>query len=159
MVRRVYVDEVMKQYIVALINTTRGGGPRPLPNFNAHVRVGSSPRGGIALMRVAQALALQAGRAYVIHDAVKALRHAVLLHRHVLTYDARSSNVAPDARIDAVCAAAPTPHRCAPIPLPAGPGTGPPRPAHRPVRYRAARGAPPVDLLRQRARLRRHDPS
>src|SRR5690625_1414819 len=59
MVRRVYVDEVMKQYIVALINTTRGGGPRPLPNFNAHVRVGSSPRGGIALMRVAQALALQ----------------------------------------------------------------------------------------------------
>ena len=109
MVRRVYVDEVMKQYIVALINTTRGGGPRPLPNFNAHVRVGSSPRGGIALMRVAQALALQAGRAYVIPDDVKALRHAVLRHRLVLTYDALANNVAPEALIDAVFAAVPTP--------------------------------------------------
>src|SRR5690625_7062526 len=59
MVRRVYVDEVMKQYIVALINTTRGGGPRPRPNFNAHVRVGSSPRGGTPPTRAAQALALQ----------------------------------------------------------------------------------------------------
>src|SRR5690625_5542868 len=109
MVRRVYVDEVMKQYIVALINTTRGGGPRPLPNFNAHVRVGSSPRGGIALMRVAQALALQAGRAYVIPDDGKALRHAVLRHRLVLTYDALANNVAPEALIDAVFAAVPTP--------------------------------------------------
>ncbi len=109
MVRRVYVDDVMKQYIVALINTTRGGGPRPLPNFNAHVRVGSSPRGGIALMRVAQALALQAGRAYIIPDDVKALRHAILRHRLVLTYDALANNVAPEALVDAVFAAVPTP--------------------------------------------------
>src|SRR5699024_2258277 len=158
MVRRVYVDEVMKQYIVALINTTRGGGPRPLTNFNAHVRVGSSPRGGIALMRVAQALALQACRASVIPDDVEPLRPAVLRHRLVLTYDALENDVATEALLDAVFAAVPTPSRGAAIPLPAGPGTGPPRPAHRPVRHRAARGAPPVDLLRQRARLRRHEP-
>lgn len=109
MTSRVYVDDVMKQYIVALINTTRGGGPRPLPNFTAHVRVGSSPRGGIALMRVAQALALQAGRSYIVPDDVKALRHAVLRHRLVLTYDALANNVAPEALIDAVFAAVPTP--------------------------------------------------
>ena len=60
-------------------------------------------------MRVAQALALQAGRAYVIPDDVKALRHAVLRHRLVLTYDALANNVAPEALIDAVFAAVPTP--------------------------------------------------
>lgn len=106
---KVYVATAIKQYIVALINTTRGGGPRPLPDFTQHVRVGSSPRGGIALMRVAQALALQAGRSYVIPDDVKTLRHSVLRHRLVRTYDALANNVAPEALIDAVFAAVPSP--------------------------------------------------
>ena len=44
-VRRVYVDDAIKNYIVAIINTTRGGGPRPIPGFLSNVRVGSSPRG------------------------------------------------------------------------------------------------------------------
>jgi MoxR-like ATPase len=107
--RRVYVDMSIKQYIVALINTTRGGGPRPLPGFTDHVRVGASPRGGIALLQVAQAVALQEGRSYVVPDDVKVLRHAVLRHRLVRTYDALAKNVAPEALIDAVFAAVPTP--------------------------------------------------
>ncbi|ROR72697.1 AAA family ATPase [Bogoriella caseilytica] len=109
LVSRVYVDLSIRQYIVALINTTRGGGPRPLPNFTDHVRVGASPRGGIALMQVAQAIALMAGRSYVVPDDVKALRHAVLRHRLVRTYDALANNVAPEALIDAVFATVPTP--------------------------------------------------
>lgn len=109
LVSKVYVDTSIKQYIVALINTTRGGGPRPLPNLTQHVRVGASPRGGIALMRIAQALALQAGRAYVVPDDVKALRHSVLRHRLVRTYDALANNVAPESLIDAVFAAVPSP--------------------------------------------------
>src|SRR5699024_8188213 len=87
----------------------RGGGPRPLPNLNQHLRVGASPRGGIALMRIAQALALQAGRAYVVPDDVKTLRHSVLRHRIVRTYDALANNVAPESLIDAVFAAVPSP--------------------------------------------------
>ncbi|GAA4427453.1 MoxR family ATPase [Georgenia halophila] len=109
LVGRVYVDLSIRQYIVALINTTRGGGPRPLPNFNQHVRVGASPRGGIALMRVAQAVALQEGRTYVVPDDVKKLRHPVLRHRLVRTYDALANNVAPESLIDAVFATVPTP--------------------------------------------------
>jgi MoxR-like ATPase len=105
----VYVDVSVKQYIVAIINTTRGGGPRPLPGFNQHVRVGASPRGAIALMRVAQALALQRGRSYVVPDDVKAMRHSVLRHRLVRTYDALANNVAPEALVDAVFAAVPAP--------------------------------------------------
>ncbi len=106
---KVYVDTAIKQYIVAIINTTRGGGPRPLPDFTKHVRVGSSPRGGIALMRIAQAVALQEGRSYVVPDDVKGFRHAVLRHRLVRTYDALANNVAPEALIDAVFAAVPSP--------------------------------------------------
>ncbi|UFU06271.1 AAA family ATPase [Ruania halotolerans] len=109
LVREVYVDTSIKQYIVAIINTTRGGGPRPLPNLNQHVRVGASPRGGIALMQIAQALALQAGRSYVVPDDVKLLRHSVLRHRIVRTYDALANNVAPESLIDAVFAAVPSP--------------------------------------------------
>ena len=109
LVEKVYVDTAIKQYIVALINTSRGGGPRPLPNLSQHVRVGASPRGGIALMRIAQALAVQAGRSYVVPDDVKALRHSVLRHRIVRTYDALANNVAPESLIDAVFAAVPSP--------------------------------------------------
>ncbi|OMG12383.1 AAA family ATPase [Actinomyces naeslundii] len=106
---RVYVDPVIKQYIVALINTSRGGGPRPVPGLDRQVRVGASPRGGIALMKVAQAVALQEGRTYVIPDDVRLLRHGVLRHRLVLTYDALADGIAPEAIIDAIFAAVPTP--------------------------------------------------
>ncbi|CAM3003489.1 MoxR family ATPase [Actinomyces slackii] len=106
---RVYVDPVIKHYIVALINTSRGGGPRPVAGLDAQVRVGASPRGGIALMKVAQAIALQEGRTYVIPDDVRLLRHAVLRHRLVLTYDALADGVPPEAIIDAIFAAVPTP--------------------------------------------------
>ena len=107
--QQVYVDTSIKQYIVAIVNTTRGGGPRPQPKFSQHVRVGASPRGAIALMRVAQAHALQQGRTYVVPDDVKALSHSVLRHRLVRTYDALANNVAPEALIDAVFAAVPAP--------------------------------------------------
>lgn len=106
---KVWVDPVIKQYIVALVNTSRGGGPRPVPGIDRHVRVGASPRGGIALMKVAQAIALQAGRTYVTPDDVGLLRHSVLRHRLVRTYDALADDIAPESIIDAIFAAVPTP--------------------------------------------------
>ncbi|MFC6303143.1 AAA family ATPase [Oerskovia jenensis] len=105
----VYVDESIKRYIVDLINTTRLSGPRPVPGLDQHVRVGASPRGGIALMRVGQALAIQAGRAYVVPDDIKAVRYSVLRHRLVRTFDALATNVQPEQLIDAVFDAVPTP--------------------------------------------------
>lgn len=105
----VYVDTSIKRYIVDVINTSRCGGPRPVPGLSAHVRVGASPRGSIALMRVAQALAIQSGRSFVIPDDVKATRHAVLRHRLVRTFDALANNVQPEQLIDAIFDAVPTP--------------------------------------------------
>lgn len=106
---RVYVDESIKAYVVALINTTRGGGPRPIADLRRHVRVGASPRGSLALMRVGQALALTQGRNFVVPDDIKALRHAVLRHRLIRTYDALAADIPPEKIIDDVFAAVPTP--------------------------------------------------
>lgn len=107
--RRIFVHSTIKAYIVDIINTTRGMGPRPLPGFSQHIRVGASPRGGIALMNVAKATALQAGRNYVIPEDVKALRQPILRHRMIRTYDAIADDVSVDGLIDAVFNAVPVP--------------------------------------------------
>ena len=102
MARRVFLHDTLKAYIVDIINTTRGMGPNPLPGFSQHVRVGASPRGGIALMRVSQAVALMAGRNYVMPDDIKKLRHAILRHRIIRTFDAMADEISVDGLIDAV---------------------------------------------------------
>ena len=102
MTRRVFLHDTLKAYIVDIINTTRGMGPNPLPGFSQHVRVGASPRGGIALMRVSQAVALMAGRNYVMPDDIKKLRHEILRHRIIRTFDAMADEISVDGLIDAV---------------------------------------------------------
>lgn len=106
---RVYVHPAIKTYIVDLVNTTRGAGPNPLEGWNKYVRMGASPRGGIALMKVAQANALLAGRNYVIPADVKEMRYSVLQHRLVLTWDAMADGVSIPGLIDAVFEVVPVP--------------------------------------------------
>lgn len=106
---RVYVYPAIKAYIVDVINTTRGGGPNPLPGLDKHLRMGASPRGGIALMKVAQAHALMSGRNYVVPDDVKAMRHSVLRHRLVRTWDAVADGVSVTGLIDASFNVVPVP--------------------------------------------------
>lgn len=109
MVDQVYVDPAVKRYIIDLVFTTRGSGPRPVPNLTQSVRVGASPRGSLALMRVGQAHALLHGRDYVTPDDVRAMRYGVLRHRLVLTFDALASGIKPEQIIDAVFHAVPMP--------------------------------------------------
>jgi MoxR-like ATPase len=109
MVDQVYVDQAVKRYIVDLVFTTRGSGPRPVANLTQSVRVGASPRGSLALMRVGQAQALLSGRNYVTPDDVRAMRYSVLRHRLVLTFDALASGISTEQIIDAVFHAVPMP--------------------------------------------------
>ena len=106
---RVYVHPAIKTYIVDILNTTRGGGPNPVPGLREQVRVGASPRGGIALMKSAQALALMNGRNYVVPGDVKKLRHDVWRHRLVRTWDAVADGVPVTGLIDATFDAVPVP--------------------------------------------------
>ncbi len=74
-VRKVYVDNLVKQYIAAIMAATR---------VHPDIYLGASPRGSLALNRAAQARALMLGRGYVLPDDVKALAAAVLAHRLIL---------------------------------------------------------------------------
>ena len=107
--RRVFVHETLKAYIVDIVNTTRGAGPNPLPGWRNHVRVGASPRGGIALMQISQAIALMSGRNHVMPDDIKEMRYGILRHRIIRTFDALADNVSIEGLIDAVFNAVPVP--------------------------------------------------
>jgi MoxR-like ATPase len=79
------------------------------PALAKYVEYGASPRGAIALMRVAQALALVHGRDYVTPDDVKELRFAALRHRIILNFEASADGVHSEAIIDAIFAKITTP--------------------------------------------------
>jgi MoxR-like ATPase len=80
----IYVEESLNRYVVALLRTTRG---------DSRLYLGASPRAGIALLRVAKARALAAGRDFLEPDDVKAVAVAVLAHRLILAPEARSSGL------------------------------------------------------------------
>jgi MoxR-like ATPase len=82
--RHLYVDESLNRYVVALLRHTRGDG---------RVLLGASPRSGIAVMRVAKALALCSGRDYVAPDDIKSVATPVLAHRIMLSPEARAAGI------------------------------------------------------------------
>jgi MoxR-like ATPase len=85
--RRIYVEESVNRYVVALLRHTR---------VDERLYLGASPRAGIALLRVAKARALAGGRAFVEPDDVKAVAVPVLAHRLIVAPEARSGGL--DAR-------------------------------------------------------------
>lgn len=74
-VSEVFVHDCIRKYIVDIVSSTRN---------NPELALGASPRGSIALFRMAQARALYCGRDYVIPDDVKYLAPYVLCHRLIL---------------------------------------------------------------------------
>jgi MoxR-like ATPase len=82
--KSIYVEESLNRYVVALLRSTRG---------DSRLYLGASPRAGIALLRVAKARALAAGRTFLEPDDVKAVAVAVLAHRLILAPEARSSGL------------------------------------------------------------------
>jgi len=86
-VRQVYVDDLLKEYVVALVEATRR---------HDDVYLGAGPRGSLALYNAARAWAAMHGRDYVIPDDIKELAEATLAHRIIVSPAARMRNV--DAR-------------------------------------------------------------
>lgn len=109
LVKKIYVDPSIKQYIVTLVSATRNPGSVIPADLARYVEYGASPRGSITLLQVARVLALLNGRDYVTPDDVKALRYSVLRHRIILNFEAIADNVHPEAIIDAIFAAVLTP--------------------------------------------------
>ncbi|MFZ1767754.1 MAG: MoxR family ATPase [Caldilinea sp.] len=83
-IRTVYVDDLVKNYIVDLVTTTRD---------HPDVYLGASPRGSLALYHTSRAWAAMNGRDYVLPDDVKRLAEATLAHRLIVNPSARIKNV------------------------------------------------------------------
>jgi MoxR-like ATPase len=97
----VYIDKEVLRYIARIVRTIRE---------HSDVRVGPSPRGSLALLRVSRAFALVQGRDYVTPDDVKAFVHEALAHRTILDLEASLSGRTTSEVLDSVLGqtAAPT---------------------------------------------------
>jgi MoxR-like ATPase len=99
-VRDIRIAPPLRDYIVSLVAATR-----TLPD----IRLGASPRASLSLMRASRARAAMTGRDYATADDVKALAHAVLGHRLLLSSQAALGSVTPVRLIDDLLRAVPVP--------------------------------------------------
>jgi len=107
--RRVYIDNAIKEYIAKIINATRNSEGVISKEMSGYIRMGASPRGSIAFMKVAKALALINGRNYVIPEDIKEASYSVLRHRIELNYSAVADGVEVEKIIDEIVGAIQTP--------------------------------------------------
>lgn len=84
MTKKVHLEESLRAYIVELVQRTRE---------HPAVYLGASPRGSIALMRTAQALAFIRGRDYVIPDDIREMLQPTLAHRILLKSESRLGGI------------------------------------------------------------------
>ena len=82
--KQIYVDQVVRSYIVSLVEATRE---------QRDVALGASPRASLGLFRASRALALVQNRDYVIPDDIRDLAVSVIAHRLILSSSARMRGV------------------------------------------------------------------
>lgn len=92
-VRQVYLDEKIEQYIADIVFATRYPDRYELPDLKGLITFGGSPRASINLAKAARAYAFIKRRGYVVPEDVRAVAHDVLRHRIGLSYEAEASNV------------------------------------------------------------------
>jgi MoxR-like ATPase len=109
LVKKVYVDKSVKDYIVHIVQATRMAGQVIDQNLARYIQYGASPRASISFVQVARALALMDGRDYVTPDDVKLMRYSILRHRIILNFEALADDVHAETIIDAIFAATKTP--------------------------------------------------
>lgn len=103
-VETIHVSEAVGRYAVALVRETRE---------HSETAMGSSPRGSLALIQCARALALIQGREFVIPEDIKTLTHACLEHRVVIRPELWLQNISPASVIDSILTRVPTPEAAA----------------------------------------------
>ena len=92
-VREVYIDEKIEQYIADIVFATRYPDKYELKELKNMISFGGSPRASINLALAARAYAFIRRRGYVVPEDVRAVAHDVLRHRIGLTYEAEASNI------------------------------------------------------------------
>jgi MoxR-like ATPase len=101
-VRQVYLDERLRDYIVALVRATRRPREVGLADAAHLVAFGASPRATLAFSEASRAVAFLRGRGYVIPEDVKEIARDVLRHRILLSYEAEAEDVTSETIVDRV---------------------------------------------------------
>lgn len=99
-VEEVTVDDDLEKYIVALVNATRQ---------ESRVVVGASPRGSLALLKLARSLAAIEGRSYTVPDDIKQFAVPALSHRLILEPDLWSRRQAAEGIVQGLLSSVPVP--------------------------------------------------
>ena len=101
-VRDVYLDEKIENYITDIVFSSRFPAEYKLTRFQPLIQYGASPRASINLALAAKALAFIKRRGYVIPEDVRAVAHDVMRHRIGLTYEAEAENITPEDIINEI---------------------------------------------------------
>jgi MoxR-like ATPase len=102
LVREVYMDEKVEQYILDIVFATRNPEQFKLEKLKPLLSYGSSPRGSINLAVASKAVAFMNKRGYVIPEDVRSICNDVLRHRIGLTYEAEAENITADNVVEQV---------------------------------------------------------
>ncbi|WP_373695267.1 AAA family ATPase [Microbacterium maritypicum] len=106
---RIYVDPAIRNYIVSIAYVTRNPAPYIGEERARFIKYGASPRASIAFLQASRALALLKGRSHVLPEDIRELRHLVLRHRVLLTFEADAEGVRSEEIIDQIFGSVPTP--------------------------------------------------
>jgi MoxR-like ATPase len=93
LVKEVYIDEKIEQYIVDLVYATRTPADYGLTDIEPMIGFGCSPRASVNLALAGKAYAFLQGRAFVVPEDIRAIAIDVMQHRIGLTYEAEAENM------------------------------------------------------------------
>jgi MoxR-like ATPase len=108
-VKRVYIDDQIKDYILRIVQATRSPEASGLADLAPLIEYGGSPRATIFLGIGARAMAFLNGRGYVTPQDVKDVAHDVLRHRVILSYEAEAEQKTPEDVIATILSQVPVP--------------------------------------------------
>ncbi len=102
LVRQIYMDEKIEQYILDIVFATRNPEKYKLENLKPLISYGASPRGSINLALAAKSQAFLNKRGFVIPEDVRSICNDVLRHRIGLTYEAEAESINVEGVIEEV---------------------------------------------------------
>lgn len=109
LVRRVYMDDKVKDYVLELVTATREPARYNLKDLANLIDYGASPRASIYLCMAAQARAFLAARGFVTPQDVKDIAYDVLRHRVILSYEAEAEEKTPEEVVKRILDSVPVP--------------------------------------------------
>jgi len=101
-VREVYLDEKIENYITDIVFATRFPANYKLKKFEGLIYYGASPRASIYMALAAKAYAFIKRRGYVIPEDIRAVANDVMRHRIGLTYEAEAENITQEEIINEI---------------------------------------------------------